>query len=68
MRGLAKTSPESTDSNKLSTRQPPAPIFLSDLITAPDRHIWGLYGHKNPEKSWNFKTAISKPLSIWKNK
>ncbi len=31
MRGLAKTSPESASSNYLSTRQPPAPIFLSDL-------------------------------------
>ncbi len=61
-------SPESAALSKLSTCQPPAPIFLSDLITAPDRHIRGSYGHKNPEKSWNFKTAISKPVSIWKNK
>ncbi len=32
--------------------QPPAPIFLSDLVNrtqpAPDRHIHGSYGHENP--------------------
>ncbi len=46
----AKTSPESTASNELSPRQPPAPIFLSGLdnrtrpASQDDRHIQGLYG------------------------
>ncbi len=39
MHGWAKTSSESAASNKLSTRQPPAPIFLSDLDNRTDRHI-----------------------------
>ncbi len=45
MCGWAKTSSESAASNKLFTRQPPAPIFLSDLDNrtrpAPDRLIQG---------------------------
>ncbi len=55
MRGWAKTSPESTASNKLSTRQPPAPIYLSDLDNrtrpAPDRYSQGSYGHEKKRKS-----------------
>ncbi len=58
MRGCAKTSTESAASNKLSTRQPPAPIFLSDLDNrtrpAPNCHNQGLYGHENPRKVMEF--------------
>ncbi len=47
MRGWAKTSPESTALNKVSTRQMPAPIFLSNLDNrtrpTPDRYIQGPY-------------------------
>ncbi len=54
MRGWAKTSPESAASKNLSTRQPPTPIFLSDLDNrtrpAPDLHIQGSYGHEKQEK------------------
>ncbi len=47
----AKTSPESAASNKLSTRQPPTPIILSDL---DNRHIQGSYGHEKPGKVMEF--------------
>ncbi len=73
MRGWAKMSPESEASNKVSTRQPPAPIFLSDLDNrtrpAPDCHIQDSYADmKNLEKSCNFKAEMSKSRWIWKNK
>ncbi len=58
MREWAKTSPESTASNKLSTCQPPTPIFLSDLDNrtrpTPDCHNQGLYGHEQPGKVMEF--------------
>ncbi len=38
MCGWAKTSFESAASNKVSTRQPPAPIFLFDLDNRTQRH------------------------------
>ncbi len=45
MLNYAKTSPESAASKKLSTRQPPAPTFLSDID-------W--YGQENPVKVMEF--------------
>ncbi len=53
------------DNNVFANIKPPAFRFLSDLENrtgpTPDSHIQGLYGHEKPEKSWNFKTAISRP-------
>ncbi len=64
MRGWAKSHPNP------QLHYPPAPIFLSDLITAHDPHPIITFrvrtDIRNPEKSWNFKTAISKPLSIYR--
>ncbi len=62
-----KMSSESAVSNKVSSRQPPAPIFSSDLDNRTRSSHSGLvYGIKNLEKSWNFKTTISKSGFIWK--
>ncbi len=47
-------SPESAASNKLSTRQPPAPIYLSDLDNRTDRHIQGSISHEKPDKVIEF--------------
>ncbi len=58
MHRWANASTESAASNKLSTRQPPAPIFVSDLDNRtrpkPDCHIQGLYGHEKPGKVMEF--------------
>ncbi len=52
MRGWAKTQTPTV------SRQPPAPIFLSDLDSrtrpAPDPHIQGLYAHEKPRKVMEF--------------
>ncbi len=53
MLNYAKTSPESAASKKLSTRQPPAPIFLSDLDNRT-QSSQGSYGHENPVKVMEF--------------
>ncbi len=71
MLGRAKTSPESAASNKLSTRQPPAPIFLFDLDhrtwPAPDCHIHGLYGHEKPNfQAWKVLQKYVNPESLGK--
>ncbi len=59
------------DNNVFANIKPPAFRFLSDLENrtgpTPDSHIQGLYGHEKTEKSWNFKTAISRPGKFRKN-
>ncbi len=50
-----KMSSESAVSNKVSSRQPPAPIFSSDLDNRTRSSHSGLvYGHKKPGKVMEF--------------
>ncbi len=67
--GLAKTSPESAASNRLYTRQLPAPIFLSDLDNRTrSSHSGFIWSWKTWKSHGILKQQFSGLESFGKNK